>query len=94
LRKNTTPFKLLLQMLNESLKNSPENQLAAALRERLALIGDETSRRDPTRHLAKLKAVSDKIAILEKDLPTPLDPQLAHFLARCSYDKALAFLEG
>lgn len=81
-------------MLNESLKNSPENQLAAALRERLALIGDETSRRDPTRHLAKLKAVSDKIAILEKDLPTPLDPQLAHFLARCSYDKALAFLEG
>jgi len=73
--------------------NSPQAQLASALRERLALIGDEVSRRDPERHLAKLQSVSEKIAQLEKQLPSPVDPQLAHFLARCSYDKALALLE-
>ncbi len=73
--------------------NSPETRLAAALRERLTLIGDTTSRGDPTGHLAKLQAVSEKIAGLEKELPPSTDPQLRHFLARCSYDKALAFLE-
>jgi hypothetical protein len=31
---------------------------------------------------------------LQERLPKPLDPQLAHFLARCSYDKALELLEG
>jgi hypothetical protein len=72
--------------------NSPENELAGALRERLALIADESSRRDPENHLQKLKSVSDKIATLERALPPPVDPQLAHFLARCSYDKALALL--
>jgi len=73
--------------------NSPQAQLASALRERLALIGDEVSRRDPEQHLATLQSVSEKIALLEKQLPSPVDPQLAHFLARCSYDKALALLE-
>jgi hypothetical protein len=73
--------------------NSPEKQLAVALRERLALIANEASRRDPTRHLAQLRVVSEKIASLEKKLPLPVDPQLAHFLQRCSYDKALALLE-
>jgi len=73
--------------------NSPETRLAAALRERLALIGDNTSGQDPAAHLAKLQAVSEKIADLEKELPPSVDPQLRHFLARCSYDKALAFLE-
>lgn len=73
--------------------NSPEIQLAAALRERLALISDNDSRRDPATHLAKLQAVSEKISGLEKELPPSADPQLRHFLARCSYDKALAFLE-
>jgi hypothetical protein len=73
--------------------NSPEIELAAALRERLALIGDTNSRRDAATHLAKLQAVSEKIAALEKELPPSSDPQLRHFLARCSYDKALAFLE-
>jgi len=73
--------------------NSPEIQLAAALHERLALIGNTNSRREPAAHLAKLQAVSEKIADLEKELPPSVDPQLRHFLARCSYDKALAFLE-
>jgi hypothetical protein len=73
---------------------SSEAELAAALRQRLALIGDSESRHDPEQHLAKLKSVSEKIASLEAGLPKPVEPQLAHFLARCSYEKALALLEA
>ncbi|MGH7936344.1 MAG: hypothetical protein ACREF8_04985, partial [Chthoniobacterales bacterium] len=69
-------------------------ELASALRQRLALIGDAESRRDQEQHLAKLRSISEKIAALESQLSRPVDPQLAHFLARCSYDKALALLEG
>jgi len=68
--------------------------LAAALRERLAIIADENSRRDPEAHTARLRAVSEKIEKLEATLPKPIDPQLAHFLQRRSYDKALDLLEG
>ena len=68
--------------------------LTAALRERLVIIGDENSRRDPTAHTARLRAVSGKIERLEAALPRPIDPQLAHFLQRRSYDKALEFLES
>ncbi|HEX4665659.1 MAG TPA: hypothetical protein VH207_03585 [Chthoniobacterales bacterium] len=71
-----------------------EIELAAALHERRAIIGDETSRREPEKHLEKLKAVSEKIEALGKSLPPPVDPQLAHYLARCSYDKALETLEA
>ncbi len=74
--------------------NSPAAVLAIALRERLALIADESSRRAPEQHMARLKSVSERIVALEKTLPPPVDPQLAHFLARCSYDKALAALEA
>ena len=35
--------------------------LAAALRERLAIVGDETSRRDPEKHLTRLREISEKI---------------------------------
>ncbi len=73
--------------------NPTEIELAAALRERLAIIADESSRRDPDGHLARLQTVSEKIAALGKILPRPVDPKLVHFLARCSYDKALALLE-
>jgi hypothetical protein len=73
--------------------NFPEAELAAALRERLAIIADETSRHDPDRHLERLRSVSEKISELGKSLPPPVEPQLAHYLARCSYDKALALLE-
>ena len=69
-------------------------QLAAALRERRQIIGDETSRRDPERHLARLRAVSEKIDGLARTLPPPVDPRLAHFLERGSYDKALELLCG
>jgi hypothetical protein len=68
--------------------------LAQALRERLAVIGDEQSRRDETKHIARLQAVSERIDKLQAALPQPLDPRLAHYLQRKSYDKALAHLEG
>ncbi len=74
--------------------SSPENELAEALRERRSLIADEASRREPDQHLARLQSVSEKIVTLQERLPKPLDPQLAHFLARCSYDKVLELLEG
>ena len=68
--------------------------LAQALRERLAVIRDEQSRRNEEKHLARLRAVSEKIEKLQAALPQPIDPQLAHYLQRHSYDKALEFLEN
>jgi hypothetical protein len=68
--------------------------LAQALRERLAIVRDEQSRRDEARHLARLRAVSEKIERLQEALPQPVDPRLAHYLQRKSYDKALEHLEA
>ena len=74
---------------------SPYQALASALRERLAVIADrELYRKDPALHLEKLQAVSERVTALGGQLPPPVDPQLAHYLQRCSYDKALAFLES
>ena len=71
------------------------NELAAALRTRLAVIADrDLYARDPALHLEKLRDASAQITALQPRLPAPVDPQLAHFLDRCSYDKALAFLEN
>jgi hypothetical protein len=67
--------------------------LAAALRERLAIVGDEESRRDPERHMERLRVVSERIEALERRLPARIDPQLRHFLQRRSYSKALDLLE-
>jgi hypothetical protein len=68
--------------------------LAQALRERLAVIRDEQNRRDEAKHIARLRAVSEKIDKLQEDLPHPVDPRLKHYLDRKSYDKALEYLEG
>jgi hypothetical protein len=68
--------------------------LAHALRERLGVIRDEQIRRDEAKHIARLRAVSEKIDTLQTMLPRPVDPRLAHYLERKSYDKALEFLEG
>ena len=68
--------------------------LVQALRERLAVIRDEQSRRDETKHIARLKEVSERIDKLQAALPQPVDSRLAHYLQRRSYDKALEFLEG
>jgi hypothetical protein len=67
--------------------------LAAALRERLTIIGDEESRRDPDRHMEQLREVSERIERLEQSLPSKIDPELRHFLQRRSYSKALDLLE-
>ena len=72
---------------------APLPELAAALRERLAIIADEESRRDPDRHSARLREVSEKIDRLEQSLPPKIDPKLRHFLQRRSYSKALELLE-
>jgi hypothetical protein len=77
--------------------NEMENalvDLTQALRERLAVIRDEQSRRDEAKHIARLRSVSEKIDRLQATLPQTLDPRLAHYLQRKSYDKALEFLEG
>ena len=70
-------------------------QLAAALRHRLDVIGDRAAReQNPQAHLRALQAASERITELHAQLPAAsMDPQLAHFLSRCSYDKALAWLE-
>jgi hypothetical protein len=67
-------------------------ELAEALRERLEIIGDEESRRDPGRHTERLREVSEKIDLIERRLPPTIDPQLRHFLQRRSYSKALELL--
>jgi hypothetical protein len=69
-------------------------ELAAALRERLAIIADQESRRDPVRHTERLREVSERIEQIEHSLPATIDPQLRHYLQRRSYDKALEFLTG
>ena len=78
--------------------NSSEDSmqsLADALRERRRLIADrEFYQRDPSGHLEQLKAVSERIVQLGAILPRPLDNDLAHYLERCSYDKALAWIES
>jgi len=67
--------------------------LTQALRERLAIIHDESSRRNEAQHIARLRAVSEKIDNLQEALPQPTDPRLKHYLERKSYDKALEYLE-
>jgi len=69
-------------------------ELAKTLRERLRIISDESSRRNPDQHMARLHEISDRIESLAAALPQPIPPRLAHFLDRRSYDKALDFLEG
>jgi hypothetical protein len=74
--------------------NKTITNLTEALRQRLAIIGDDESRRNIDAHMARLEAVSEKIEKLEAALPQPIDPRLTHFLQRRSYDKALELLEA
>ena len=69
--------------------------LADALKDRLALVADRAFyQRDPAAHMAELQTVSGRITALAAQLPPGGDPQLTHDLQRCSFDKALAFLEA
>jgi hypothetical protein len=67
-------------------------ELADALRERLEIVADEESRRDPLRHTERLREVSEKLERIEHLLPPTIDPQLRHFLQRRSYSKAYELL--
>ena len=68
--------------------------LARALRERLVIIHDEQSRTSPEVHMERLRAVSEKIEKLQTALQQQVDPRLAHYLQRRSYEKALEFIES
>ena len=71
------------------------SHLVTALRRRLQIIADrDWYQRDASSHLAALMSVSDEIVSHSAELKPPVHPQLKHYLERCSYDKALAFLEG
>ena len=71
-----------------------EAELAEALKARLAVIGDRALREnDPDRQLVMLGEVSNRIAELQAQLPENTHPQLRHYFERCSYDKALAWIE-
>jgi len=70
-------------------------ELAAALRERLAVIADrEFYQRDPAGHLECLKTASERIATASASLPRPIPGDLAHYLHGSSFQKALAWLEA
>jgi len=69
-------------------------ELAAALRERVAIISDEESRGAAHSHMKRLQDVSERIEQIEKRLPSTIDPQLRHFLQRRSYTKALELLSA
>jgi hypothetical protein len=68
--------------------------LAQALRERLVIIHDEQSRRNPDVHMARLRTISEKIDELQAALPQRIDPRLTHYLQQHSYEKALEFIES
>ena len=53
----------------------------------------ELYQRDPEAHLEKLKSVSQRIEELASTLPAPVPGDLAHYLHRASYAKALAWIE-
>ncbi len=73
----------------------PFAELAAALRERVAVIADrELYASDPAGHLAKLKAASARIDAASAALPKPVPGDLAHYLHGSSFQKALAWLEA
>jgi hypothetical protein len=69
--------------------------LLALLQQRRAVIADHAWRdRDAAAHLAALQQVSEAITAQHEALPTPVPPRLQHYLAKCSYDKAAAWIEA
>ena len=70
--------------------------LTEALRERLAIIADHAHRdRDAAAHLQRLVDISTRIdSLISALMQEQLDPELRHYLEKCSYDKALARIES
>jgi hypothetical protein len=77
----------------QSAESNSLAHLREALQERLAIIRDEESRRYEAKHIARLRAVSEKIDRLRESLTSSIDARLKHYLDRKSYDKALEYLE-
>ena len=72
------------------------DQLASGFRARLSIIADYKLRdQDPVAHLKKLMEASQTLDALIAALPkSELDPHLRHYLDRCSFDKALEWIES
>ena len=69
-------------------------QLIDLLRHRVAIIANHPWRdRDPAGHLDALKSVSEEIVAWTDTHHATLDPQLRHYLAKASFQKALIHLE-
>lgn len=69
--------------------------LAAALELRLNIIADrDWATRDSVGHLEALKEISMKLDSFSAALPRPLPGDLAHFLERRSFDKALDWIKS
>lgn len=82
-------------MREPGLSETDAMELAALLRQRLAIIGDTALRdRDPGAHLEALKDASEAIFAKHVDLKPAVHPRLDHFLTNCSYEKALDYLEA
>jgi hypothetical protein len=97
LRRSDNCWPTLVAELRKHQQQTMENalaKLAQALRQRLAIIHDEESRRDHVKHMDRLRAVSEKIDRLQESLTPSIDPRLKHYLDRKSYDKALEHLEA
>jgi len=71
------------------------SELIDLLRQRVAIIADHACRdRDSAGHLEALKDVSEKISAWTKEHRSEVDPQMRHYLANASFQKALAHLEA
>lgn len=69
--------------------------LAALLRRRLEIIADHSWRdRDTDAHFLALKTVSLEIGEVHQSISGQLPARLNHFLGQCSFDKALAYIDG
>lgn len=69
-------------------------ELTELLRRRVSIIADHAWRdRDGPGHLEALKAVSEAITAWTLAHRISLDPQLRHYLANSSFQKALAHVE-
>ncbi|MEO8614439.1 MAG: hypothetical protein ABI600_04810 [Luteolibacter sp.] len=71
------------------------HELIKLLHLRVSVIADHGWRdRDPEGHLEALKDVSEKLSAWTKAHRGEVDPQLRHYLANSSFQKALAHLES
>jgi len=70
-----------------------QTELQSLLLHRLAVIHDHEWRdRDPAGHLEALRLASEALTDWTAKHRTEIDPQLRHFLANASYQKALAHI--